>query len=69
VFISPLGDIWGRSITFRLSITIHIFSFALLVLSYNLYLHYVALFIFGMGSPGRVGTGIIWVIEHVPSEK
>ena len=68
IFINPLGDIWGRSITYRLSMTLSILSNLLLVIAKDIYVLYISLFIFGFASSGRSAVGHIWLMEHLPRE-
>ncbi|CDW81098.1 solute carrier family member 5 [Stylonychia lemnae] len=66
--INPLGDIWGRATTYRFSMTLSILSNLLMVISYDLYLLYASLFLFGIASAGRSSVGHIWLMEHLPSD-
>jgi MFS family permease len=66
---NPLGDQWGRALTYRLSMILQIFANILLIISYTLTLHILSLFLFGFASAGRVGVGHIWMLEFIPFNK
>jgi MFS family permease len=67
--INPLGDLWGRAITFRISMVIQIAANIMLLLSNELIMLYLSLFFIGFASAGRVTVGHIWFLEHLPEDK
>ena len=68
-FLNPLGDYWGRSITFKLCMVFQIIAniFLLCTKGYNFLIF--SLFIFGLASAGRVTVGHIWFLENLPEDQ
>lgn len=64
--LNPLGDIWGRATTYRLSMTISIIANLFLVLTQSYGMLCLSLFLFGFASTGINVVGYIWLMEHLP---
>jgi MFS family permease len=61
-FILPrLSDMFGRKIIYQISMTGHLLTYGALILSRNLYLTIVLMYIFGFFSLGRASVGYLYM--------
>jgi len=69
LFLPRLADLYGRKLVFQVSMTLQLVTFIGLMLSRNMTLTTVIMFVFGISSVGRCSISFLYLMELLPTSR